>query len=564
MASINRLIQAVVLALWAVVASVRSEFSNRVPGPWFHYDFLRDECLGGEITPSSVSSYNWFGNLDIVNTDTVVCRNGTGITGSPDNPQMERVLSSGASGNELLDLLHNSASGFSIEIWFRAIDHVEPDENNVILSITLMDPENEPANARNVFKLVEDGDYYKALYDFEESNILLVYFKKNLEKPASTHHFVYTVNLNYVGQPQCLNPPSGYSCEQHIAYINGIEMNTRVIWTTDESPPISPQKLHLFKDTTILPSYAPSSGTLYMLAMYGHELDEAEVLQNYQAKLTNSVPVNFDSTFIVPEDGMVGNYYDDPEYYLNPIPGSESFIIVITNYVDADEDPEHPNYNSGDSPANLVVTSLPKGDLFDFNGNPITNDDLPFAVSVSDNYKLRYRPLWNEVSGLDNLYTSFEYVYKDGVDPSLESNTATAGIYVTPRNDPPIASAGDSVVTRGLASKVCVEAYENDDGDSVAGIILSSEPQHGTLYQLDSSGTTDTETPVNVGESFDNLLCASYLYTGDSPIPPEGIMEFDTFTFKAYDTATFPAYSDETKMTLNIYEGLLAGDKTGR
>ncbi len=557
----SRLIWAMLLSLWTFARVIRSEFSNRVPGPWFQYNFLRGECLGGEISPSSVSAYNWFSTLDIANTDTIQCANGTGIMGTSINPTMERVISSGASGNELLDLMHNSATGLSFEIWFDPADSVPSDENNVILAITLSDPDNAPNNARNVIKIVENGNRYKLLFDFETGGFQ-PYFLDVAEKPTSSHQFVYTIEYNYVGKPECASLPSPASCQLHVVYINGVLMNELFVVVTSGFPPYSPEKIHLFSDPVNLPTYAPSLGTIYMIAMYGYPLDEADILQNYEAKLVNSAPVAFDSKLIVPEDGEIGDNYDDPESYVNPIPGSECFVIVIEDYIDADEDPERPNYNNDDSPATLFITSLPKGDIFDFYGNPITEDDLPYTVSLDDDNSLRYRPLWNEWSGLDKIYTSFEYIYKDGVDPLLESNIGTASIYVIPKNDQPIAVAGDSVVIRGVASEVCVEAYDEDDGDNVAGIVLVDAPQHGTLYQLDSSGTADIEKPLSSGDSFDNLLCAAYLYTGDDLIPTDGIMGFDTLTFKAYDTATITGYSLEATTTLNIYEGLLAGNGT--
>ncbi len=167
------------------------------------------------------------------------------------------------------------------------------------------------------------------------------------------------------------------------------------------------------------------------------------------------------------------------------------------------------------------------------------------------------------IQGLIVIYTSFEYIYKDGVDPSLESNVGTAKIYVTAKQDPPIAVAGVSVVVRGVVSEVCVYAYDIDDGDSIAGILLVDEPQKGTLYQFDSSGTVDIEKPISSGDTFDKLFCAAYLYTGDDTIPTDGIMGFDTFSFKAYDTAAITGYSVEATTTLNVYEGLLAGNGSG-
>ncbi len=557
----NRLIWAMLLSLWMFASVIRSEFSDRVPGPWFQYNFLRDDCLGGGISPSSVSVYNWFGTLDIANTDTIECRNGTGIVGTSINPTMERVISNGASGNELLDLVHNSATGISFEIWFDPADNVPSNENNVIMAITLSDPDNEPDHARNIIKIIENGNQYRALFDFETSSSQ-AYFKDICEKPTSPHQFVYTIEYNYVDGSTCAAVLRPFSCQLHVFYINGVSVFEHVIITPGVFPPYSPEKLHLFSDPVNLPTYAPSLGTIYMIAMYGSPLDVAHIQQNYEAKLVNSAPVTFDSKFIVPEDGEIGDNYDDPESSVNAIPGSECFVIAIEGYVDADEDPEHPNYNNGDSPATLIITSLPKGDIFDFYGNPITEADLPYTVSLDDDNSLRYRPLWNEWSGLDSIYTSFEYIYKDGVDPSLESNIGTASIYVIPKNGPPIAVAGDSVVIRGVASEVCVEAHGQDDGDSIAGIVLVDAPQQGTLYQLDSTETVDIEKPLSSGDSFHNLFCASYLYTGDDAIPTEGIMGFDTFTFKAYDTATNTSYSLETTTTLNIYEGLLAGNGT--
>ncbi len=559
----NKPLWAMLISLLAFVSVIRSEFSDRVAGPWFQYDFLRDECLAGEISPSSSSVYNWFGALDIANPDTIQCVNGTGITGHSINPTMERVISSGASGNELMDMVHNSATGgISFEIWFKPADDVpEDDENNVILAITFSDPDSAPANARNIIKIVENGNMYKVLFDFETEEVTNQ-FIDYAEKPASPHQFVYAINLHYVGTQGCLNlPTSAAVCQQHSAYINGALIWSRIWILINGSPTYSEQKIHLFSDPVNLPTYAPSSGTLYMMAVYGSELDAAEIQQNYAAKLLNSAPVAFNTKLIVPGDGVIGDNSDD---YTEPIPGSECFVIVIEDYVDADEDPDYVNYNAADNPATLLITSLPsKGDLFNLDGNLITEDDLPYAVSLDDDNSLRYRPLWNEYSGLDSMYTSFEYIYKDGVDPSLESNVGTAEIYVTAKQDPPIAVAGVSVVVRGVVSEVCVDAYDIDDWDSIAGILLVDEPQKGTLYQFDSSGTVDIEKPISSGDTFDKLFCAAYLYTGDDTIPTDGIMGFDTFTFKAYDTAAITGYSVEATTTLNVYEGLLAGNGSG-
>ncbi len=289
------------LLLWAF-ASARSDFSNRVSGPWLHYDFLRDECLSGEIAPSSVSAYNnWFGGLHVANTETVVCPNGNGIMGSSGNPQLERVISNEASDNEFTNLLENSATGLSLEIWFDAVDHVTPDENHIILAITLSDPANEPAYPRNVFMVVEDGDNYKVLDNFESGEVNVWRFRDIAVKPTSPHHFLYTILYDYLPDDIdfCSTLPPPTSCQRHILYINGNAVSSETVVSTN-LPPNNAQKIRLFSDPTNLPTFAPSSGTIYMMAMYGQYLDAVEVQQNYEAKLMNSAPVNFDSTFIVP------------------------------------------------------------------------------------------------------------------------------------------------------------------------------------------------------------------------------------------------------------------------
>lgn len=151
--------------------------------------------------------------------------------------------------------------------------------------------------------------------------------------------------------------------------------------------------LQLFGDNS-QPNSNPFTGVVYAFSMYDFALNGDQVLQNFRAKLPNSLPVVFDALGVVNEDGISEVMRKHPEAYPEAFSGAkhEGGIVYPTSLmwvellvVDQDEDEMYLNYvaaNNITDPPRVFLSSLPSlltTRLFDyFNGSEITS--VPFEV----------------------------------------------------------------------------------------------------------------------------------------------------------------------------------------
>jgi hypothetical protein len=117
------------------------------------------------------------------------------------------------------------------------------------------------------------------------------------------------------------------------------------------------------------------AATVYMLALYDRALSINEINQNYNARLTNSVPLSYDISTTVNEDGEVvcGSKLNYPISYRSPIEPVSDLVTITFSVYDADNDVDHPNYDAdlaAKYPTLVKITSLPtKGSIYQTQGS---------------------------------------------------------------------------------------------------------------------------------------------------------------------------------------------------
>ena len=140
----------------------------------------------------------------------------------------------------------------------------------------------------------------------------------------------------------------------------------------------------------------------------------------------------------------------------------------------------------GDDLKSLIITSLPERGTLYFGETALTGEDLGedgYVIDASDIGLLKYVP-GEDYNGED----SFGYRLQDtggtangGQDTS---EVATFTIDVTPVNDAPVAQAASAAVREGGEYGFKLEdfPFEDVEGDSLQSLIITSLPEHGTLY----------------------------------------------------------------------------------
>ncbi len=271
---------------------------------------------------------------------------------------------------------------------------------------------------------------------------------------------------------------------------------------------------------------------LYQLLVYGKSLSDKEILFNYKASLSNSLPVVVSSTISINEDGMVGDHYDTPLYYLHDVPFDELNIINMYLY-DLDQSIISPNYNDSLSKGrdSVQLLSIPtKAKLYDLNANIIVS--VPYIISWDNNvngYGVKYRPKRNEYSIA--TYTRFTYRAQDGVTGLYSINNATVQLNVQSVDDPPYFKTNFSRnVYVGKLEILSLSGF--DDDNKIRGAWLSRNTLHGNLYDIAPNGTVLRK--IESGNSSLSSLKVAYFSNSNETFYSSFITK-DNFTFYLFD-----------------------------
>ena len=269
--------------------------------------------------------------------------------------------------------------------------------------------------------------------------------------------------------------------------------------------------------------------------------DSAEYTFTFNVDPVNDVPTAGNSTVDVDED---------TEY---------AFAVDNFGFTDIDSDENiTQEVTQNAALAGIKITSLPGKGSLEFDGDVITDDDLPEEVTEANLNadKLTYTPLPEHDYG--SPFTTFDFKVNDGAADS--ESAATMTINVAAVNDLPVVSDSsvrtneDEQHTFGVDDFDFSDADQTDDvneqGDSLSHLRITTLPGTGK-GTLEFKGTTLTSEDVNENES--KTVERSELDDRDltyhPPLNANGD-NFASFEFKAKDGIADSA--EAATMTLNV------------
>ena len=276
---------------------------------------------------------------------------------------------------------------------------------------------------------------------------------------------------------------------------------------------------------------------LFYFTVYNRTLSSDEIRQNYQAKLPKSVPTVTSFTQVVQENGIVGDHYSNPAYYLSPIPVAD-LVIIYLKAKNFDDDPSSPNYVANQTASQqmkLKIFNLPdsnKGLFYDaYTYQILTNNSIVLKDLVTGTYMLRFRPSYGKVSVNNGTYTSFSYM-GIGVNSIQSSANATVSLIVSPIVYPPIVNTiGVTSISRKLSTNIALST-----SSQIAGAQILAFPQYGDIYRVLQNGTAvllSSHSNGVVGAPF----TLKYLYKGSESSPLSStIINKDYFSFRLIDS----------------------------
>ncbi len=523
-------------------------YADRTPGAVTVYDFPRDNCLSDLIELSVPSLEGWFGNLEL--SEAVICNNGTGITGS-DTYDISPAVSKGeADGLPARIGDAQLSNGITLELWLKHPEEYNLNENLEIIGIRppLSNSQDSPVQGHgcDMCLSIENGQYFVTYHDGETIEWGPPVSGNNFE------HVVVTVDA------------TTFSGIQHYAstYYIGSEkvlsrlwrgLNTTIGTSMFEAEPWDSTKhLHMLGSGDF-----EWPGSIYLAAIYTRVLTAAEIQQNYAAGLKMPIPIAFDTSITISEDGEAGDHYDDPTYYWEPVPTPELQIFTLPDAYYANTDESSFMYDANAVDPVRYISSIPsKGELYSGSLVLINSDTLPFQLSPDET--LRYRPLGNE-SSLVEPYVTFTYMAIDALDDSIESLPGTISIFVKPKNDPPSASDVTVSIRNREPSKLCMSGTDAVDGDEVISATILSLPTMGELYEITLEG--EIGNSITLGGIELPGLCVSYTYTGANveAIDDEGLLVVDELSFAVHDSGEPRGTSLPATMLINVYSRITSG-----
>ena len=309
-------------------------------------------------------------------------------------------------------------------------------------------------------------------------------------------------------------------------------------------------------------------GDLLMFASYPFELSAAEVLTNFGAGVSESLPAVSSATLTINEDAEDTPNSHDISWYRSQQSVADIQFFNI-NVIDLDEEASLPGQSS--SRSRVYLSTLPaNGQLFLPNNNdpivptPDGNTEVPFR-SDSNSYSLKYRPSLN-ANGAS--FDSFKVFAVDGDTGDRSISDATITFNVDAVNDPPFAHTYlNKTVQSGVPSSSVLDlsGYDVDNGDSISGYFVTSFPTHGDLYQVTGGNTygskiTETGSPVELTTGK-----VGYIYTGsEENVSNLGKLNDDSFTFQLKDSSGISQteMSNTATFNLGIFTALFATPTT--
>lgn len=458
----------------------------RVSDSLVEYKFSRADCLSG-YAPDSSNRTSLFGYLNI-NTSSITCK-GLGVEAKVGILANQRIVSS-LNSSLFLDIL--GGREFTFEVWasFEDFSECEKCSRRHIVSTSDTDDGLIPmrCNASN-FLFFQTNDEHSVGVRVSTSEISsdcrFTFANSTIEWGVPTH-VVFTVT-----------DPGGVEdgTTTFRWYLDGLlvyEDDLEVIGNSFTSGWLADFHLQLLGDIAVEnpsdTSYAPPSGSIFLLAMYDRPLGSGEVAQNYEAGLQNSPPVAQDISAVINEDGEVGDHYDTPEYYLqDPMVPPLNLSTISLLVVDLDTEDGFPGFDAEREvvPSEVYIESLPsKGELFSISGQTISC--VPYKVFHDNGYAVRYRPVKDEFSAPNVMYTSFAYSAIDAVTgtPSIVPGIVT--VHVLAKNDPPVPTNTSETVTTGRENVLVLVGTDVDGsgGDVIEEAQIIDPPVHGVLYQV--------------------------------------------------------------------------------
>lgn len=306
-------------------------------------------------------------------------------------------------------------------------------------------------------------------------------------------------------------------------------------------------------------------------------------MQNYMQGLPNSLPVTWNATVVVSEDGMADKALMDhamnATYFEQNTPWSDLETITISCY-DADDQLGHPNRNLGNHMSVEILTLPQYGVLYQ---NTFMSTSL-VQLKVGDvitpqfdsntqnySYNVRYRPDHNKhsivVNAKLNVFDRFSFAARDGTTRILNVNEDSVtksfiNIIVTPVNDPPTPDKTIVQFVNDGQYTVLTLTGTDVDGDGTIDMgYISVLPTRGTLHTVSSTGVIDPTPIVLPLYLYFNLTkcVVAYRYGGvNTEVDQDGILDRDSFTFHVSESSDRKLVSVGGVFSIKVLSSLIS------
>jgi hypothetical protein len=487
---------------------------SRVTGETVLYRFLRAQCLARQVQEAAAVPV--LGPLAI--NSTALCLDGNGIGNARRSPLYGARVASRQGFASLRSMV--TPGVLTLELWLRPSSTASTQSSGVIMSVA-----HPRSLDRDIFVWQSGADIQ---FQISLGGVGWTF-------PLTLSSFSRPVHLACSIHPLPI-PDDPVPYYLGLYYVNGQQADYSTAGVTTSVSFNASRRLYFLSEPASRSSTSAWQGEIYLFSIYNRNLSEAEVRQNYEAGLPNSVPAAANATVVVGQNGEVGTHYDTPAFYLSHVPVLELANISLPA-VDVDERPTSPNYNKSDARLATFIASLPaRGTLYQLNGSVITS--VPALVDPAGNHTVRFRPQWNDLSW-PKVYTRFRYYAVDGVTGAV-SETASIAVVVRSAHKPPVPKVGNLTVRAGKYVIIPVSGTPTP-AFPLAGANIIGTPKLGNLYLVYRNGTIATRSKVTVknGRSVQAWgFRVAYRYRGPQNLSmlPSGIIAYDNFTFTVRDT----------------------------
>lgn len=500
-----------VFILLSALVRIQAAAVLRAP-PAVQHIFTRATCEAAVSKNLGSKGTSYFGDI-VLNTSNFDCLDGIGIDARGVEGWPVGVSTGNISALRTAILSTTTWPGLTFEFWLTlgSISRISGSSTygNHAATILAFDEESDGSNdecgftsqleivynpyyTRTEFRLFSETDWLHPCLRFDPFSQW-----KNRQDPL---HYVVTLEEETLDRDDDILDPTKGTFEWFFdgEYIGGrtqgqvLPYEMATLWTDDLQLTILERRRDAYRGYS-----QPFPGNLFSFAIYDYVLNDTEILSLYNDGAFDSIPRVYDHTVYVPEDGVTGQHYEDPYYYRKVVQTEELFIFEVV-VIDADGDPDFPNYGKNVPEPTLFLKSLPSvGDLYNSSDYPILS--VPFEVlHQNGTFPLKFRPRANEESTADGVYTSFKIYAIDNVLGTRSVNDATVSINVVPHNDPPIAFNGSQLVYAGTKENIIeLNGSDPDVGDFIAGGRIAILPPQGQLYQVRTTTSSKHKADVS-------------------------------------------------------------------